>query len=138
MTTTETIIRWQARGFTEDITTCDFCGKQELKGTVRMVAVDADGTEDEMHAGVVCAAKRAGTTAAVIRSEAKAADTARRVAERAHAEARSDYRFAVEGAALTRLGLKRGFESITIVRALPEVVDAMAVWEADHPAPVAD
>lgn len=29
-------------------------------------------------------------------------------------------------------------ESITIVRALPEVVDAMAVWEAEHPAPVAD
>jgi hypothetical protein len=76
--------RWAARGFTDDVTQCERCGKPELKGTVRMVIVDADGGEgDDTFMGVTCAARMTGRKASEIRTEARAADTARREAEMA-------------------------------------------------------
>ena len=141
MTTTATetqTFRYRAAGFTEDITECDICGKVDLKGTVRLVIVDADGNEDgEVYAGVVCAARRSGRKAAEIRTEAAAGD-------RAVCEAWSQYRqalasadYAASGRALTRLGLQRSLASITITDADPQYRAELAAWKAEHPAPPA-
>lgn len=136
MDTQTTTSRWRARGFTEDINTCDFCGKQELKGTVRMVALDADGQEeDEQYAGVVCAAKRAGTTAAVIRHDAKAADDAVRAAYRTWSTARSDADYALSQRLLDERGLRRSFPAMSEVMDLPEYIAGRAAWDAANPAP---
>jgi 5-hydroxyisourate hydrolase-like protein (transthyretin family) len=64
--------RWIALGFTDDVTDCELCGKQHLKGTVRMEAMTADGeSEGQLFAGTTCAGKLTGRTASAIRSEAK-------------------------------------------------------------------
>lgn len=68
---------YRVRGTTDDVTTCQQCGKPELKGTVILDILDADGnTEDVIYAGSTCAAKMAGgrTTGAKIRQQAQAAD----------------------------------------------------------------
>jgi hypothetical protein len=72
MTTTT----YRVIGTTDDITTCDVCGRPELKGTV---ALDADG--ETTYAGTTCAARLAGRTTLDIRSAARAADRARIDAE---------------------------------------------------------
>lgn len=74
MTTTT----YRVLGTTDDVTTCDICGRPELKGTV---ALDADG--DTLYAGTSCAARIAGRPARDIRSAARVADEARIDAERA-------------------------------------------------------
>jgi hypothetical protein len=82
---TETItLRWTAKGFTDDVTTCDHCGREDLKGTVRMVALSPDGENDgDTYMGVVCAARMTGRKAGDIRIEAKRADRERYEAARA-------------------------------------------------------
>jgi len=74
MTTTTT---YRVIGTTDDVTTCDVCGRPELKGTV---ALDADG--DITYAGTTCAARLAGRTTRDIRSAARAANEARIEADR--------------------------------------------------------
>lgn len=75
MTTTATT--WQARGLTDDVTACQHCGREDLKATVRMVAVGPDGDDDgDMYMGVVCAARMTGRKAAEICTEAQRADRA--------------------------------------------------------------
>jgi hypothetical protein len=133
---------WRARGFTEDITVCDFCGRQELKGTVRMVSVDADGDEgDEMHAGVVCAAKRAGRKAEEIRHEAKAADAARRAARNEWTDRESNLTCQLRDEWLAERGMdlrksRPGFavisEALDAAKTDPRMVD----WLAENPRPV--
>jgi hypothetical protein len=71
---------YQVRGTTDDVTTCQICGKPELRGTVILAILDADGnTEDVTYAGTTCAAKMAGnrTTGTKIRQQAEGADTRR-------------------------------------------------------------
>jgi hypothetical protein len=103
-----------------------------------MITIDADGTEDvEQYAGVVCAAKRAGTTTAVIRSEAKAADDARRAAYRAWSEARFSADYALSQRLLDERGLRRSFAAMETISALPEYVEGCATWDAANPAPEA-
>ena len=78
MTTT-----YKALGTTDDVTTCEICGKPELKGTVVVAILDADGNrEDTIYAGSTCAARRVGgrTTAKQIRDKANSANLARRQA----------------------------------------------------------
>jgi len=68
---------YRVRGTTDDVTTCQQCGKPELKGTVILDILDADGnTEDIIYAGTTCAAKMAGgrVTGTKIRQQAEAAD----------------------------------------------------------------
>lgn len=68
-------------GTTDEITTCQICGKPELKGTVILGILDADGNVEEVvYAGSTCAARRLGghTTATQIRNAAAAADLKRR------------------------------------------------------------
>jgi hypothetical protein len=68
---------YRVRGTTDDVTTCQQCGKPELKGTVILDILDEDGnTEDVIYAGTTCAAKMAGgrVAGAKIRQQATAAD----------------------------------------------------------------
>ncbi|MGV9546795.1 hypothetical protein [Streptomyces ardesiacus] len=82
---------YKVLGTTDDVTTCELCGKQELKGTVALMPLDADGNEDgeACYFGVSCAAKAAGWTLKEVRvgikaakEEALAEERARRIEER--------------------------------------------------------
>ena len=80
---------YRVRGTTDDVTTCQQCGKPELKGTVILDILDADGnTEDVIYAGTTCAAKMTGRriTGAKVRQQAEAADARRAEAVRFAAE----------------------------------------------------
>jgi hypothetical protein len=135
-TTTDTLT-YQARGTTDEITQCEICGKPELKGTVRLALVDPDGgVVDEVYAGVVCAARRAGRKAADIRTEAARADRAHdeavREAFRAWDDAQSSWFCAERDAAL---GPDAGFAAIVEFSASPEHKAAAAAWLAANPLP---
>jgi hypothetical protein len=68
-------------GTTDQITTCELCGLEELKGTVQMIELDADGNDFEDHYfGSSCAAKAAGWTQKAVTMAARAADRAKREA----------------------------------------------------------
>ena len=91
MTTTQAIT-YTARGTTDDVTTCDICGRADLQRTVILEMTLADGSsEGVLYAGTDCAARRAGRTEKAVRDEAKAADEAarkeRELARRAAADA---------------------------------------------------
>lgn len=79
MTTTQaTTTAYRVRGTTDDVTECQICGKPELRGTVVLEILDADGNaEDVTYAGTTCAAKVTGRKAVRIRHEAAAADIRR-------------------------------------------------------------
>lgn len=73
-------------GTTDESTTCELCGKVELKATVMLVPLDADGNDDgdACYFGTSCAAKAAGWTVREVRAGIKrAADEER---ERKQAE----------------------------------------------------
>ncbi|WP_030248314.1 hypothetical protein [Streptomyces sp. NRRL S-455] len=78
-------------GTTDESTECDLCGKVELKATVMLVPLDADGNDDGdvCYFGTSCAAKAAGWTVREVRAgirraaaEELAAERSRRIAER--------------------------------------------------------
>lgn len=56
---------------TDECTTCEECGKPELRGTVHLVHEDGG----ETYAGTTCAARMLGTTAARVRGMVKARAT---------------------------------------------------------------
>jgi hypothetical protein len=75
MTTTAKAFR--VGGTTDEITTCDQCGREDLKDTVIMIHLDADGEDDgTSYMGRDCAAKAAGWTQAKVRKLATAAGRA--------------------------------------------------------------
>lgn len=90
-----TVKAYRVKGTTDEVTECDLCGKVELKGTVILAALDADGNEDGVcYFGTSCAAKAAGWTVRDVRAGIKVAkdeererqlrkDEARHVAESA-------------------------------------------------------
>lgn len=130
---------WSARGLTDDVNTCDHCGRVDLKATVRMVIQDADGNDDgEQYMGVVCAARMTGRKAADIRTEANRADRARIDAQRAawHAwqNAKSADFCARRDAAL---GAGASPRQILEWSATTEARAAAAAWMAANPAPPA-
>lgn len=71
-------------GTTDDVTTCDLCGRDELKGTVVLVPLDVDGNEDGevSYFGTSCAAKAAGWTVREVNAGVKAAKAEAQTAER--------------------------------------------------------
>lgn len=73
-------VTYQAQGITDEITTCEHCGKAGLKSTVRLLILDSDGEDGEIYAGVTCAARLSGRKAAAIRTEAAQATRTRRQA----------------------------------------------------------
>ena len=65
------IKRFGTRGTTGDITTCDCCGRADLKSTVIIVGLDAGGAEtgDLRHYGSTCAAKAMGLTHKAVKAK---------------------------------------------------------------------
>ncbi|HEY9418071.1 MAG TPA: hypothetical protein VIQ30_25205 [Pseudonocardia sp.] len=85
MTNTATAARkvFLVLGSTDEVTSCEHCGRTELKGTIRLGVLDADGNvEDVTYFGAVCGARAAGWTTKDIRKRATAADRAAREAAR--------------------------------------------------------
>lgn len=72
---TDTATRFAAVGFS-DVDKCDHCGREDLRRTVRIVEVDADGTRigPEMLYGTTCAANATRRPSKSIVDEARAAD----------------------------------------------------------------
>lgn len=81
---------FRVKGTTDEVTECGLCGRQELKGTIMLAELDEDGTEiGIVYYGASCGAKAAGWTTKDVRVKAKAADQAKRDADRAAMEERS-------------------------------------------------
>ncbi len=57
-------------GTTDDVTACECCGKQDLKGTVALSINDGDA----VFYGCVCAARALGRTVREVRTESRRAD----------------------------------------------------------------
>jgi hypothetical protein len=88
MTTTSAHKVFAVRGMTDEITTCELCGRDELRGTVQMIELDADGNPHTDHYfGTSCAAKAAGWTQREVKERVKAAVAEKR--EREAAERRA-------------------------------------------------
>jgi hypothetical protein len=82
-----TSLAYKVLGTTDDVTECEHCGRTELKGTIRLGALDADGNvEDVTYFGAVCGARAAGWTTKDIRKAATAADRAAQEAARVERE----------------------------------------------------
>jgi hypothetical protein len=79
-----TAMAFRVDGTTDDITTCDQCGREDLHTTVIMVHLDAAGSDDgTSYMGSDCAAQAAGWPQAKVRKLATAADrAAKETAER--------------------------------------------------------
>ncbi len=85
MTTTTAPARkvFRVLGTTDEVTECEHCGRVDLKGTIRLGALDADGNvEDVTYFGAVCGARAVGWTTKDIRKQAIVADRDRIEAER--------------------------------------------------------
>lgn len=86
---TTTIPQWVIKGITDDCTTCECCGRQNLKRTVALAPLDCDGNEDgdPVYYGTSCAAVVLRRTQTWISTTAKVAaihhrerdNTARRI-----------------------------------------------------------
>lgn len=65
--------RFGTRGTTNDVTTCDCCGRSDLKSTVIIVGLDEGGAEtgDLRHYGSTCAAKALGLTHKAVKAKAQ-------------------------------------------------------------------
>lgn len=87
ITVTEDAHTYRIKGTTDDITTCDCCGRTGLKKTVILAVLDADGNqEDQTYYGTACAAKATRQTTTAIRNAASTADTNNAEARRWAAE----------------------------------------------------
>lgn len=87
-------------GTCDDVTTCDCCGKQNLKLTV---ALCFDGDDRTVYYGTTCAAKATARPAVDIRRDARAADQEREARARAEEKARRDAELKMEAAELNLL-----------------------------------
>lgn len=68
-------------GTTGDVTHCEHCGRDDLRRTVRVVALDVGGNPDgePFYVGTTCAARFTGRPAAEVRAAVKASDLRREV-----------------------------------------------------------
>lgn len=93
MTNTKTTTRklFRVLGTTDEVTTCDYCGRVELKGTTVLELLDEEGnrTGETVYYGSGCAASAGKRKVKDIRDEAKAADVAAREAKWAADEEKS-------------------------------------------------
>lgn len=98
MTQTRTPENYRIKGTTDDVTTCDRCGKPELKGTVVLEALDADGNGDGIvYFGSTCAGRVFGRKGAYVRRDAEVVQSLLDEAEAARREIRDYYgQFATE------------------------------------------
>jgi hypothetical protein len=93
MTTTQTTARriFRVLGSTNDVTTCELCGRDDLRGTLVLEVVDADGngTGELLHYGSDCGARAAGWTVADMGKRVRAAEKAAAEAEAAERNRRN-------------------------------------------------
>lgn len=95
MTETQSRPAFRVLGTTNDVTTCEHCGRNELKGTIILAALDADGNEEGVtYFGATCGARAAGWTTKDIRTKATAANRERQEAERIARQAAHDADYA--------------------------------------------
>lgn len=87
-------------GTTDEVTTCDCCGKSGLKQTVALCF----GEGEVLHYGVTCAARSLQTTAAEVRAGARRADEEAHLAKMAAQKAKSDAAFKIWSAWLEKNG----------------------------------
>lgn len=75
---------YQVIGTTNDVTTCELCGRDELKGTVMLVALDLDGNPDgdPGYFGTSCAATAAGWTQGEVKARVATIKRAAAAAEK--------------------------------------------------------
>src|SRR4051812_26213550 len=78
MTATATVRKvYRVHGTTDDVATCDLCGREDLKSTVIMIELDEAGNElDAVYMGTDCAAKAAGWTQKDVKAKLKVIDDA--------------------------------------------------------------
>ena len=69
-------------GTTDDVTTCECCGRSDLKSTVALVLTEDPTLGEPVYFGVVCAAKALKLSARDVRKAARTADDAKAEAER--------------------------------------------------------
>lgn len=76
---------YRVAGTTDEATTCDLCGKVELRATVMLIPLDDDGNDDgdAAYFGTSCAAKAAGWTVKDVRAGVKRAADEKREREQA-------------------------------------------------------
>lgn len=86
-----TTAAWKFLGTDDSVTTCDCCGRKNLKHTVGLES-NADG--HVVHYGVSCAASALKWSTEEIRDANKSADDAKAAAERANRKAIADAEFA--------------------------------------------
>ena len=102
MNTARTFTRYSYLGTTEEHTTCDCCGKSDLKNTVGIHDLE---TGEDVFFGVVCAARALNTQAVDVRRGAAAADKSKRAAEAAARRAEFEARqYAKMQAAMSQRG----------------------------------
>jgi len=79
---------YRVLGTTDDVTTCEACGRPELKGTLVLQPLDADGNDDgePCYYGSSCGAKLAKSTTREINAEARKADREAAAAKKAAQE----------------------------------------------------
>lgn len=75
-----TVSTYRVRGTTDDVTSCDCCGRVNLKKTVVLEILDGEGngTGEVRYFGTDCAAKASGWTQREVKAAAKDADAAKR------------------------------------------------------------
>lgn len=80
---------YRVKGTTDEVTTCELCGKVELKGTVVLAVLDADGNEGDgvCYFGTACAAKAAGWTVRDVKAGIKRAADEKRERQQAERDA---------------------------------------------------
>jgi hypothetical protein len=92
-----TVMAYRVLGSTPDVTSCDLCGRSDLKGTIILQPLDAEGNAepcDPVHFGSDCGARAAGWTQREIKRLARTADDERRAAEAAARETEREAEFA--------------------------------------------
>lgn len=73
-----TTTTYRILGTTDEVTTCDLCGRINLKGTIVLAELDADGNPDgTVYAGSDCGARAAGRTRRDFDNAVRRADAAK-------------------------------------------------------------
>lgn len=87
-------------GNSDDVTTCECCGRKNLKSTVALSINDGEA----VYFGVTCAARALAMEAKLVRRASKAADEAKYQAEKTARQAKADAEFALWDAFLKAHG----------------------------------
>lgn len=109
-------------GSTDDVTSCDCCGRTDLKSTVAL-SFDGDVT---VYYGVVCAAKALGRDPKYVRQETRKADNERDRMVQAALQAERDAAFAKWAAFLAAHG--SGADVFTRIQSLGGYAAAKALY----------